>query len=402
MNEREDGAGESARRHGQPTRGFLFTDLRGYTAFLEQNGASAAADVLAGYRALVRDAIEQYRGAEIRTEGDSFYVVFPSVSAAVECGVAIAEAVERNVTGGTKDAVGVGVGVHAGETIETAEGYVGSAVNLAARLCALAGPGEVLVSDTVRALTRNVLTVAFVARGRRRLKGIAEPVAVYAVRTAGRPLPTDRATRLASVPVLAAALVLAVAVGGTLGFALLTNRAQTGALSSTAPASATAAATAAASRSSPAAKSKPSVAQLSSREQALLEHVPPLYRSSCVSGPGVVGKAQLVCTIEGVGRVTYIHFDNREAMQIEYDRLYKDFGREAPGIPTCREGPYERPYAGATGTQTGRVVCYEQTAQPNVVWTDDELAIISDLATDSGTLEGLYRRWNEGLAGPIP
>ncbi|MFI5262704.1 MAG: adenylate/guanylate cyclase domain-containing protein, partial [Candidatus Limnocylindrales bacterium] len=59
-------------------------------------------------------------------------------------------------------------------TAETPEGYVGSAVNLAARLCAEAGPGEVLVSDTVRGLTRTGGEVTFTARGRRHLKGIAE------------------------------------------------------------------------------------------------------------------------------------------------------------------------------------------------------------------------------------
>ena len=79
-----------------------------------------------------------------------------------------------------------GVGVHAGETAETAEGYVGSAVNLAARLCAAAGAGEVLVSDTVRGLTRTSGEMAFTSRGRKQLKGIAEPIAVYAA-TAARP-----------------------------------------------------------------------------------------------------------------------------------------------------------------------------------------------------------------------
>ena len=75
----------------------------------------------------------------------------------------------------------MGIGIHAGETIETSEGYVGSSVNIAARICALASPGEVLVSDTVRALTQTLLPVRFVPRGRRKLKGIEEPLAVFAV-----------------------------------------------------------------------------------------------------------------------------------------------------------------------------------------------------------------------------
>ena len=60
------------------TRGFLFADIRGYTEYLERHGAAAAADLLARYRAIVRTAIAEQEGAEIRTEGDSFYVVLPS------------------------------------------------------------------------------------------------------------------------------------------------------------------------------------------------------------------------------------------------------------------------------------------------------------------------------------
>ncbi len=78
----------------------------------------------------------------------------------------------------------VGVGVHAGETIEADGGYVGSPVNIAARICAQAGPGEVLVSETVRALTMTLLPVTFKSRGRRELKGIAEPIALFAVEEA--------------------------------------------------------------------------------------------------------------------------------------------------------------------------------------------------------------------------
>ena len=74
----------------------------------------------------------------------------------------------------------VGIGVHAGETAETDEGYVGSAVNIAARVCAQAAAGEVLVTDTVRGLTRTSGDIAFTSRGKKHLKGIEEPMAVYA------------------------------------------------------------------------------------------------------------------------------------------------------------------------------------------------------------------------------
>jgi branched-chain amino acid transport system substrate-binding protein len=167
------------------TRGFLFADLRAYTRFVETHGASAAADLLARYRALVREQIARYEGAEIRTEGDSFYVVFPAVSAAVQCGLAIVEGARADADEHPEAPIAVGIGINAGETVETAEGYVGGPVNIAARLCALAAAGDVLVSDTVRSLTQTVLPVTFVARGRRTLKGVADPVTVYAVMEPG-------------------------------------------------------------------------------------------------------------------------------------------------------------------------------------------------------------------------
>jgi class 3 adenylate cyclase/ABC-type branched-subunit amino acid transport system substrate-binding protein len=196
------------------TRGFLFSDLRGYTAYVDANGPQAAAQLLDRYRALVRSAVAEHDGAEIRTEGDSFYVVFPSVSGALRCGLAIVEraAAEPDQAGGP---IRVGVGIHAGETVETAEGYVGQAVNVAARLCALAGPGEVLVTGTVRSLTQGMVPATFENRGRRRLKGIAEPVEVDSVRPveAGS-IPRWRKVRkrwlVAGAAVVAVAVVAAV------------------------------------------------------------------------------------------------------------------------------------------------------------------------------------------------
>ena len=164
------------------TRGFLFADLRGYTAFVEVHGDAAGASLLRSYRKLVRDAIGQFAGAEIRTEGDSFYVTFASASSAVAAALAIVSAAAQATAADPQQPIAVGIGVHAGETHSTDEGPVGSAVNIAARLAAQASAGEVLVTETVRGLTRTSGGVLYAARGTRRLKGIAEPVAVYAAK----------------------------------------------------------------------------------------------------------------------------------------------------------------------------------------------------------------------------
>ena len=162
------------------TRGFLFADLRGYTAFVEEHGDEAAVRLLDAFRRLVRLVVAHYDGAEIKTEGDSFYVVFPSSSAAVQAGLGIIERAAAETERRPELPIAVGIGVHAGESSEWIEGYVGSSVNIAARLCAQAEPGEVLVSDTVRTLIRTSSKLEFVDRGQRTLKGIDEPMATWA------------------------------------------------------------------------------------------------------------------------------------------------------------------------------------------------------------------------------
>ncbi len=209
------------------TRGFLFCDLRGYTAFVETHGDRAAAELLGDFRALVRDAVRSTGGGEIRTEGDSFYVVFGSASSAVRCGLAIVEGAGQASIERPERPIRVGVGIHAGEALEEGEGYVGSAVNIAARVCAQAAPGEVLVTDTVRSLVRTGLAVTFRSRGRPRLKGIAEPIDLFAVApvTAGgaaaSPGRAGRAPSRRRIAVVGVGILLVVALAGPLGASVL-------------------------------------------------------------------------------------------------------------------------------------------------------------------------------------
>ncbi|MCU0505797.1 MAG: adenylate/guanylate cyclase domain-containing protein, partial [Chloroflexi bacterium] len=203
------------------TNGFLFCDLRGYAAFVDARGDHAAADLLATYRALVREAVAAHAGAEIRTEGDSVYVVFPTASAAVEAGLAIVDAAGAAST--AEQPIRVGVGIHAGETLATGEGPVGGAVNIAARVCARAQAGEVLVTDTVRAITRTLLPYGFVPLGTQQLKGIRGGVALYRVEAvpAGRVAHLRRRLaarrgRVAAVALAAVVLLVAAAAAWTL------------------------------------------------------------------------------------------------------------------------------------------------------------------------------------------
>ena len=85
---REPHSGDSERA-ARVTRVFLFSDLRDYTAFADKHGDLAATRLIRDYRALVRSEVARYAGAEVKTEGDSFYVVFETTTSALDCAVAI-------------------------------------------------------------------------------------------------------------------------------------------------------------------------------------------------------------------------------------------------------------------------------------------------------------------------
>src|SRR6185369_7139747 len=98
---------------------------------------------------------------------------------------------------------------------------IGRAVNIAARLCAAARPGEVLVSSTVKGITQASITVGFIPRGRRRLKGIEDPILVYSVTRdasarASRVMPRRVALGLSAAVIAVVALGLAAFAGSRL------------------------------------------------------------------------------------------------------------------------------------------------------------------------------------------
>jgi class 3 adenylate cyclase len=201
-------------------RGHLFADLRGSTAFTERAGNAAGAQLVGRFRQLIRDEVGQHEGAVVKTEGDAVYVVFPSASTAVMCGLAIVDRAAQASADDPDMPMHVGVGVHAGEAIEVPEGgYIGTAVNLAARVCSVAGAGEVLVTATVRGITQASIPVTFASRGRRRLKGISEPVELYRVVPQGVVVRSSR--RVSRAALIAAAASLGVIVLAAVALAIV-------------------------------------------------------------------------------------------------------------------------------------------------------------------------------------
>ncbi len=193
-------------------RGFLFSDVRGFTAFAERHGNAAAADMVGRFLSIARQAIARHGGTEMSTEGDAIHAVFESASGAVLCGLEIVEAAAESNAREPSRPLRIGVGVHAGEAVETAEGYIGRAVNIAARLCAAAQAGEVLVSSTVKGITQASITVGFAPRGQRHLKGIEDPILTYAVTRDLHPSVPRRVPRTAAIAAGLATAVVAISI----------------------------------------------------------------------------------------------------------------------------------------------------------------------------------------------
>ncbi|HJU37726.1 MAG TPA: adenylate/guanylate cyclase domain-containing protein [Gaiellaceae bacterium] len=150
----------------------LFTDLVGSTARAAELGDRRWRDLLAAHDASVRRELERFRGREVDTAGDGFFATFDGPARAVRCALSIGEAVREL-------GVEVRAGVHTGECELDGPKVRGIAVHTGARIASLAGPGEVLVSQTVKDLVSGS-GLAFEDRGARELKGVPGEWRIYA------------------------------------------------------------------------------------------------------------------------------------------------------------------------------------------------------------------------------
>jgi class 3 adenylate cyclase len=162
---------------------FFFADQAGSTVQLERLGDAGAKGVRQALIDMLRQAAEDHSGEVVDHTGDGLMITFASAVDAVACGVAVQQqAARHNGRHPEAEALGVRVGIHTGEPLVNDEGrWFGVPVVIAARLCAAADTGQVLVSDVTRALVAPRRAHRFTPLGERALKGIAEPVPVAAV-----------------------------------------------------------------------------------------------------------------------------------------------------------------------------------------------------------------------------
>jgi len=157
----------------------LFTDVVGHTAMMNRLGDERGRELLREHERITRDTLKQHAGTELKSLGDGFMASFNSATAAMRCAVGLQRAfAERNL--GASEPLQVRVGLDAGEPVEDAGDLFGSTVILASRVCAQAGPGEILVPEPVRHLLAGK-GVAFADRGEFLLKGFEDRVRLYEV-----------------------------------------------------------------------------------------------------------------------------------------------------------------------------------------------------------------------------
>jgi class 3 adenylate cyclase/pimeloyl-ACP methyl ester carboxylesterase len=151
----------------------VFTDIVGSTERASQLGDDRWHALLDNHDNVVRHELERFRGREVNTVGDGFVAMFTSPSVAIDCADAIVDAVRPL-------GIEVRVGVHAGEVEVRGADIAGMAVHIGARVAALAGPSEVLVSSTVREIVTGSRR-RFDERGEHELKGVPGRWRVHAL-----------------------------------------------------------------------------------------------------------------------------------------------------------------------------------------------------------------------------
>jgi serine/threonine-protein kinase len=198
-------------------RTFLFADVRGYTAYTREHGDDAGAALATRFAEIVRELATPHEGLLQELRGDEALVVFDSARQALRLALALRE-------GASDLPRPIGIGIDAGEAVPVEDGFRGGALNRAARLCALAKPGEILVTDAVVELAGKAEGVAYGFRRTERLKGFDKAVGVVEVHASetapGRELARSlRARLLGSRPRRRLAVYGGVAVAAVAGIA---------------------------------------------------------------------------------------------------------------------------------------------------------------------------------------
>ena len=165
-------------------RSVMFTDIVGSTELTQSLGDDAAMEMLRVHDTIVRSALAAVGGREVKHTGDGIMACFFSAVAAIQCANRIQQEMATRREQNAQHPITVRIGAAAGEPVEQGQDLFGSTVQLAARLCARAEPGQTLVSNAIAELCIGK-AIAFEDMGEAQLKGFARPVRVHALRRGG-------------------------------------------------------------------------------------------------------------------------------------------------------------------------------------------------------------------------
>lgn len=175
-----------------PLRTILFTDLQGSTALLHEVGEQEFLSLLSEHDTIIRRAVFNAHGREVKHTGDGIMASFDDVTNGVRCAVAIQRGFAEKFPVGSGPVMRVRVGLASGKPVDRNDDIYGAAVVLASRICDAASGGQILVSDEVRQMATGI-DYGFRAIGARPLKGFASPVPVFEVVAEAGATPYDGA-----------------------------------------------------------------------------------------------------------------------------------------------------------------------------------------------------------------
>jgi class 3 adenylate cyclase len=182
-------------------RTFLIADIRGYTRFTQERGDEAAAQLATKFAEVVHEGVEAHDGELVELRGDEALAVFASARRAIRAAVELQRSSTSRSTKTPCSRLAWAWAWMPGKRCPWVRATGGGILNLAARLCALARPGEVLASQTVVHLARSLEGIRFEPLEPLQLKGIHEPVQAVSVVVDGpvpavRPSPPKRRAEL--------------------------------------------------------------------------------------------------------------------------------------------------------------------------------------------------------------
>jgi adenylate cyclase len=155
---------------------FLFTDLVGFTALTEAEGDERGADIAVEFCERVRPLLPQHHAEEVKSIGDGLMLRGDNPALGILLGLRIVDELEQ-----VQGFPPVRVGIHTGPAVARGSDWYGTTVNVAARLCAAAGGGEVLASEQAVAAAGSLRDVEVGERRLHWLKNVTEPVAARSV-----------------------------------------------------------------------------------------------------------------------------------------------------------------------------------------------------------------------------